>query len=142
MDGGVADEPPKGVLEKILNPNPAFRQQSLGVFLHDRMPHPAVPFPPREYRGLRINGQEARLWSGRQPPHLVQDTCFVAHCTPGVRQASCEVKAGADWNGCRITCDEVQLASAHASPGLDDVGMLVVHTYADSQTIPDRKSVV
>src|SRR3989454_7300190 len=115
MDDAVADETPKAGLGEMLRPKPAFRHQRLGGFLHDRMSQPAVPFPPREYRGLRINGQEARLWSGRQPPHLVQDTCFVAHCTPGVRQASCEVKAGADWNGCRITCDEVQLASAHAS---------------------------
>ena len=132
MDDAVADETPKAGLGEMLGTKPAFRHQRLGGFLDDRMSQPAVPFPPRVYRGLRINGQEARLWSGRQPPHLVQDTCFVAHRALGVRQASCEVKAGADRDGRRIRRDEVHLAGIHASARLDDVGVLVVHTDADS----------
>src|SRR5215470_7341446 len=31
--------------------------------------------------------------------------------------------------------------TAHVSPGLDDVGMLVVHTYADAQTLPEHSQV-
>ena len=65
MDAAVADETPKAGLGERLGTKPAYRHQRLGGFLHDRMSQPAVPFPPREYRGLGINGQEARLWSGR-----------------------------------------------------------------------------
>src|SRR5437870_4238757 len=131
-DHAVSDETPKASLGEMLGAKPAFRHQELGGFVHDGMSQPAIPFPPRAHRGFRVNGQQARSWSGRQPPHLAYDTGFVAHRAPRVRQASGEVKADAERNGRRIPRDELQLASVHTSARLDHIGVLVIHTDADS----------
>src|SRR5262249_44189472 len=141
MDEAVADETPKAGLGEMLGPKPAFRHQRLGGFLHDGMSQAVVPFPSREHRGLPINGQETRPWSGREAPHLIQNPCFVAHGAPRVRHARREIKAGADRDRGRITRDEVQAASARAPARLDDVGMLVVDTDAEPQTVPEHGQV-